>query len=187
MQARTASLGLLDETWCIVLSALTITFVLTLSCYSNYHSSEIPFQLRWQFSPLGLLQHIDPESLKAQCLPTFHGRFAWTWDYAIVFLKTCLLEAPFYYFALRSLGKVHVLACLLLGNLMTHPLVFFVFPLLIKNFMVSLLGSEFFAASAEFIFVTLWVSQWSTRLKPWVSGLLVVAANLFSWEVGMFI
>src|SRR5205085_98388 len=77
--------------------------------------------------------------------------FAWL----MVFGLTCLLEAPFYLTALRGTGHGwgKRLIALLLPNLATHPLVYFVIPWVVSRFegphIVTLTVGEIFAPLAE--------------------------------------
>src|SRR5580704_15150772 len=58
--------------------------------------------------------------------------------YLLIFLITCLLEAPFYFWCLtgRSLGSK--ISATVLLNLATHPVVYFAFPRL-----VAMAGGKF--------------------------------------------
>ncbi len=93
--------------------------------------------------------------------------------YLFFFAMTCLFEWPWY----RKPARVMVL------NLLTHPLVVWVGPLLIRklggSYGVYLLAAEGFAPAVE---------AWALHRIFGVSGarsvLLAWGANLFSWLVG---
>ena len=161
--------------------------ILTISFLSGFHLVEVPFELRWQFSPIGLLQPLRQAYWNLKSQASFEWAFSWNWDYADVFLKTCVLEAPFYYFALRPIKLDRILATILLANFITHPVVFFIFPALFENYYHSLVGSELYANLAEIALVTFWFRASSNRNTFYYRAALISLANIFSWQVGSFL
>lgn len=130
---------------------------------------------------------LRPEILSAQCdwylqvpagVTAFHPL-----AYLRTFALTCLLEAPFYFYLLRQERWASRLLALLSGNLLTHPIVYFLLPYLFaragQTFAVYLTVAETFAAVAEMIWIHL---LWRTgRVRTCV---LILSANLFSWWIG---
>lgn len=165
--------------------------VVLLSFFSGFHSSPVPADLAWHFSPLGLLaalrEGLKPEYRELKSGSYFSGQLGWTPDYLLVFAKTCALEAPFYYAALRRQPLIRFLAALMALNFATHPLVFFFIPSLFSRYLTSALVSEFFAAFAEMALVWLLLSKWESRSSAWSGALWILTANLFSWELGMYV
>lgn len=173
-------------------SFFTIVFVLSLviviSIFSSFEKAEIPWELSWHVSPLGLLFSKLPQDLLTLGSKSFFvGELGYYFDYFFIFLKTCLLEFPFYRIALKSKRFSVVLSNLFIANFLTHPFVFFAFPATFDRYLPSLLYSELYAAAAEMIFIT-WISR--SKTKPWASvqsALWILIANLFSWQVGVFL
>lgn len=171
------------------IALFTLFFVLLLSLFSGYQAAEVPVAIRYQFSPLGLLLGFDRHYFEFESLSGFNGVLSFTFDYFFTFLKTCLLEAPFYYFVFRKRGFNTFLGVLFGANLLTHPFVFFVFPWLFKQYIAGLLYSEIFAPSIEVVVVLMVLGL--CRNKEGVPSLskcalAIVLANLFSWQVGVF-
>jgi hypothetical protein len=165
-----------------------VTFsVLTLSLFSGFKSFPVPFDLAWQFSPIGLIQGIKPENLDLDTGSYFSGHFGYTLDYFFVFFKTCLAESPFYYFCFRRLPFTKFLSYLLLANFLTHPIVFFVIPLLFSKYITAALVGEAFAPLVEMTFAFVVLSKTQTKTTASLGAVVILLANLFSWEVGMFI
>lgn len=167
---------------------LILSLVILISAYSSYEKSEIPWDLSWHVSPLGLLFSRTPhELLTLESKSFFLGKLGFYFDYLFVFLKTCFLEFPFYWFALKSKRFLMILSYLFIANFLTHPIVFFAFPSAFNLYLPSLLCSELYAAAAEMIFIG-WVCR--SKTKPWTSvqsGFWILIANLFSWQVGVFL
>jgi hypothetical protein len=163
--------------------------VLFLSFFSGFKSFPIPADLAWQFSPLGLLHGVTPENMDLDSQGFFTGHFSYSFDYLIVFLKTCLLESPFYFFCFRRESFPRRLSYLLFANLLTHPLIFFFFPTLFDKYITAALVSEAFAPAVEMAFVVsiLMMTKKESGPKLAVSALVILLANLFSWEVGMYL
>jgi hypothetical protein len=161
--------------------------VLTLSLFSGFKSFPVPFDLAWQFSPIGFLQGIKPENADLATGSYFSGHFGYTLDYFFVFFKTCLAESPFYYFCFRKLPFSRFLAYLLLANFLTHPIVFFVIPAFFSKYVTAALVGEAFAPTIEAIFAFVVLVKTETKTTASTGALVIVLANLFSWEVGMFI
>jgi len=106
------------------------------------------------------------------------------WPY--IFVLTCLLELPVYLWLLRRAIKPAggLLVCLAL-NLLTHPLVWFVFPALLENQVHYVLVAEAFAVIVEGLALVA-LARWRRwEGFPWLS-LVGVAflANAFSATVG---
>lgn len=166
--------------------------VLTISILSGFQSTPVPFELAWQFSPIGFLMSALKGGLPAEYLelPTanyFRGPSGLNLDYATVFFKTCLLEAPFYAWCLRRESFLKTVQLILSANFLTHPIVFFVFPLLFSHYVPAALSAEVFAAGAEMLFIGLWMKSSYGARAGWSSAFIILLANLFSWEVGMFV
>jgi hypothetical protein len=172
--------------------ALLTGTILTISILSGFQSSPVPYDLAWQFSPIGFLQSWMKGGLPAEYLelPTanyFRGPSGLSLDYATVFFKTCFLESPFYFWCFRSKNFFRSLQILLTANFLTHPLIFFVFPLLFSRYVPAALWAELFAATVEMLFIGYLVSRARGLKAGTIAGLIIVLANLFSWEVGMFV
>jgi hypothetical protein len=162
--------------------------VLLLSFFSGFKSFPIPADLAWQFSPLGLLHGVSPENMDLDSQGFFSGHFAFSFDYLIVFLKTCLLESPFYFYCFRKESFPRRLSYLLFANFLTHPLVFFFIPTLFDKYIHAALVSEAFAPLVEMAFVvSVLMMKREKRSVLVTSALVILMANLFSWEVGMYL
>ncbi len=166
--------------------------VLTISVLSGFQSTPVPFELAWQFSPIGFLMSALKQGLPAEYwdIPTanyFRGPSGWSLDYATVFLKTCVLESPFYFWCLKDRNLFHRAQILLTANFLTHPVVFFVFPLLFSHYVPAALWAELFAASVEMLFVGSIVTKAHGYRSGTCAALVILLANLFSWEAGMFL
>jgi hypothetical protein len=168
-------------------SALTLAWIV--SCLSGFHGEPVPFELAWKLSPIGLLLGIDPELARMGSVSSFAGAWGITPDYFVVFLKTCLLEAPFYLWVFRGRGLALGVMALVVANLLTHPAVYFVFPSMFARFLAAVLSAEVFAPSVEAAFVVvLLLRTEGPRPHPlWNPAALIVLANLFSWQMGAFV
>jgi hypothetical protein len=172
--------------WCLIFG--TGFLVLFLSFFSGFKSFPIPRDLAWQFSPLGLLHGVSAENRDLDSQGFFSGHFAFSFDYLIVFLKTCLLESPFYFYCFRREGFSRRLAYLLFSNFLTHPLVFFFIPTLFDKYITAALVSEAFAPAVEMTFVvSVLMAKKAPLRKLAFSAFVILCANLFSWEVGMYL
>ncbi len=172
----------------VILAALVLATMI--SMMSGYRTVTVPFDLAWQFSPLGLLQGVKPENLALESQSYFQGTLGPTRDYLWVFLKTCACELPFYWLCFRPWKASAVLAALFGANLATHPLVFFVIPRFFGNYLPAALFSEAYAGFGEMAIAWLLLSARGARRpkkEAWPAVLWILAANLFSWEVGMFL
>lgn len=136
------------------------------------------------FTPLGLLFRFDPRSLSYENACAFGWTFGPFFGYFKVFLTTCLLELPFYFWIFRTAPWPARLSSLTLANLCTHPLVFFAFPCLFRFYLTGALASEAFAIGTEGLLVALWASRMGLAPGPAVGA--AVLANLFSWQVGIY-
>jgi hypothetical protein len=166
----------------------TTLCVLLLSFFSGFKSFPVPADLAWQFSPIGLLNGVRPEYLALDSHGFFLGHFAWSLDYLIVFFKTCLLESPFYFYCFRGEKFTRGLSYLLTANFLTHPLIFFFVPTLFDKYITAALVSEAFAPAVEMAFVvSILMAKKVSRGKLALSALIILLANLFSWEAGMYL
>jgi hypothetical protein len=171
----------------VLFAMLAVTL---LSFFSGFRSFPVPIELAWQFSPIGFLQGIEPSSWDFASVGYFSGKPGLTPDYAIVFLKTCLCEFPLYWLCFRGFRFSSVLAICCAANLATHPFVFFLIPKLFDRYVSAALFSEAFAPSVEMIiayFVLVRSKTCRTRTEAARRSLWILAANLYSWELGMFI
>ena len=112
-------------------------------------------------------------------------------SYLKIFTGNLLLELPFYFLALyRFLSWKKILAVLLLGNLLTHPLAYFGLPYLMSELSVSygimLAYAEVMAVLVEIIFCNWIVRQANQKLSYYSLGLILLA-NLFSWNFGVYL
>jgi hypothetical protein len=141
--------------------------------------------------PITLLQYwFKPEAVSVQCewalrayvQPT-HSTFI---GYLKVFFETNALEAPFYFCLLRRKTVQKRLVYLFSANLLTHPAVYFLFPILFSKmnqaYGTFLTSSEVFALGAETLFVYFLAKTRFPSTAFWI-----VSANLFSWWVGIFL
>lgn len=164
--------------------------ILALSIFSGYTAARVPTRFLFPYTPIGLLFRFDPQYLDYTSSCAFSGRFDLTFDYLKVFLTTCFLESPFYFTVLRSTPWRARLGVLILANACTHPAVFFLFPCLLRNFLIAILSSEAFALSSE-IMIVLWIGSGNLkkgrpRMHPVLAAFAIVMANLFSWQVGIY-
>jgi hypothetical protein len=107
-------------------------------------------------------------------------------EYALVYFFTCLIEFPFYWLGLRNrCGLVKIAWVTLVLNLATHPLIYFLFPLLVFRLhggsYQSLLASEVFAPVVEAMLL-----YGITRLNVITVVASSVVANLCSWWIGAY-
>jgi hypothetical protein len=108
--------------------------------------------------------------------------------YLLVFLLTCLLESPFYFFLLKSYKPFYrqPLLALFIANLSTHPMVCFGIPALVAHYGgsygVSNSIGEVFAPTLEALL--LW-RVWKVPAAQAIAGAIV--ANVFSWWVGVYL
>lgn len=141
--------------------------------------------------PLTLLQFwFKPEVLSVQCewalraqvLPT-HSTFV---EYLKTYFATNALEAPFYFWLLRRKTLQKRIVYLCSANLLTHPAVYFLFPFVFskigQDYGFFLTVAELFAFGAETLFV-----YFRTKTDFLPTAFWIVAANLFSWWVGIFL
>lgn len=105
--------------------------------------------------------------------------------YPLIFLLNCLMETPSYWLAGRAQGRSprQTVLQILVVNLTTHPLVYYVFPYtawLAGATLLTLVAlSEAFAFTVE---AALLRGVWR---YPWRLAILAsTAANLTSWQLG---
>lgn len=171
---------------------IALALPLCLSCFSGYRHSALPRDILWDITPLGLLTGIRPEFFTYGTSCDFEGKFSFALDYLWMFLKTVGLELPFYGLALRAFYQRdrrtaflrHGTTVALVGNLLTHPFIFFFAQCLVSSFLVFLFGAECFAASVETGLVAWVLSKEGKSVRP--SGWIILG-NLFSWQVGPFV
>ncbi|MDR3608670.1 MAG: hypothetical protein P4M08_15005 [Oligoflexia bacterium] len=167
-----------------------LALVALVSMFSGFHSFPVPIDLAWQFSPLGLMQKIQASSWELESVRYFSGTLGFTPDYAWVFLKTCLCEFPLYWLCFRRFRFSSVVAICVAANAATHPLVFFVIPRFFEKYLTSALFSEAFAPLVEML-IAVFVLLRSRACRTWREAMLrslwILAANLYSWELGMFL
>jgi hypothetical protein len=172
----------------IILIFTVLGAALLISVYSGYQKTEVPLDIAWSVSPLGLIfSHLPVEILQLEIHSFFQGRLGAFFDYFQTFLITCSLEAPFYYLALDQRNPLAFLAIVLSANFLTHPIIFFAFPAAFQHYMPSLITSEFFAASIEMLFIGY---IWARRGDPHTgvrASFFILVANLFSWQIGVFL
>jgi hypothetical protein len=171
-----------------LLCLFLLSSVLVLSFFSGFKSYPVPFELAWQFSPIGVFHGVKAEYLSIESVSSFSGTFGFTWDYLIYFIKTCCFECPFYFFVFKKFSLGANLKILVLFNMVTHPAVFFLIPRFFNTYFISAMASEVFAASVEIVLAYLLLkrSYYSNGYSAFGSFLIFVA-NLTSWEVGMFV
>ncbi len=107
-------------------------------------------------------------------------------QYIFVFLSTCLLELLFYFWVLKKYSYLSRLLGLGIANLATHPIVYFLLPWLFSKQAIEwkyyLLTAEIFAPIAEAIILSVFFKiGWGRSI------LLMLAANLFSWGLGVYL
>lgn len=164
----------------ILLISLGLAVALLISLASGFVSFKVEPELAWQFSPLGMLGGVREEYLDIESVSYFGGTLGWTFDYLGIFLKTCVLEAPFYAMAFATRPMRRVLVALVLMNLATHPIVFFVIPRFFDTYLHAALFSEAFAPLVEMAIAVGLLRKLSPA--PWI-----LLANLFSWQIGMYL
>jgi hypothetical protein len=93
-------------------------------------------------------------------------------DWPTAFLFTETIEIPIYAFALR--GRLGVAFG---ASAITHPIVWFVIPVLVPSYMMMVVVAETFAVLAE----ALWLRRWGlSRALEWS-----FAANMASFGLGL--
>jgi hypothetical protein len=108
-------------------------------------------------------------------------------EYLPYFLKTFILELPLYALILKSQQSfVKNLTANTLLNLATHPVIFILFPMVLPrlgdfNYLNYLVAAEIFAPIVEALLL---IKVFKIKLGwAFVSA---IAANLFSWSVGVY-
>ena len=134
-----------------------------------------------------MFQGFRPEYAALPSGSYFAGHWSWTFSYAKTFAKTCLCEAPFYFWCFRRERFERALSWLLFANFSTHPIVFFVIPLLFSTYLHAAIAAEAYAAGAEMLLVGIVLARPRGRREGAIAALVILAANLFSWEFGMYI
>lgn len=146
------------------------TCLAPISVFSYVFGLNMPFECAFGLSSLDLAPTIDPGF------------------YVLVFLLTCLLEAPTY-FALFVHSKKKLksmLSAVFSLNLATHPIVVFVIPIwfeyLHKDYGTTLFFSEIFAIAVEaYLLIYIW------KISKAKSFFASIIANLFSWWLGVYL
>ena len=98
----------------------------------------------------------------------------------------CVEYRYFAFVKFQKLTLIQILKQVLVLNLATHPIVFFVFPYFLEktgsDIFTYIWTAEFFAFAIEAMILKLYY-RYSWRSAVWASGL----ANLFSWSVGIWL
>ena len=108
-------------------------------------------------------------------------------EYLPYFLKTFILELPIYAIILKSQQSfVKTLTANTLLNLVTHPFIFILLPMLLVksdsiNYLNYLTIAEIFAPTVEALIL---FKVFKLPLKKAIVS--AVLANLFSWSVGVY-
>lgn len=108
-------------------------------------------------------------------------------EYLPYFLKTFILEFPIYALILKSQQDLaKTLAANTILNVATHPFIFILLPLLLNrieniNYLHYLVVAEIFAPTVEILLLKL-----IFKIKPAHALIAGLAANLFSWSVGVY-
>jgi hypothetical protein len=106
--------------------------------------------------------------------------------YLKVFLITNILESPFYFWVLQKYSWKQKILTLLCANLLTHPFVYFVFPMIFARMNLSyasyLTTAEAFAFIVEILFVCRVLK--TDKLK---TSTALFLANIFSWWIGLLL
>ena len=107
-------------------------------------------------------------------------------EYLPFFLKTFVLELPIYFLFLRTLKNVPVILKMnTVLNLATHPVVFFIIPLILTQlnatYLHYLVVAEIFAPLVEAL-----VLFKVYKISLGRAVLAALCANLFSWSVGIY-
>lgn len=132
----------------------------------------------------------DVENLLCQIVldqPVSSFRISFS-TYIRMFGMTNVLEWPFYALFLKQMRVSYIksLAIVFVLNLMTHPLICFVFPLLGQRLGVTygqyILFSEAFAPLVEGMILAVYLRQPFAKCF-WVA----FTCNLISWNVGVFL
>ena len=131
----------------------------------------------------------DPGPLSFECYNTLRslaGRInIGGVEYFKLFVSTVALEAVFYVFGFfvftRKLEWSKILSAILLGNVLTHPVVCLVLPKILASMPYGyyLLIAEVFAPVVEAIVLRRFGLSWTASL------LTSFAANLFSWNFAL--
>jgi hypothetical protein len=107
-------------------------------------------------------------------------------SYLMVYGLTCLIEMPIYFLVLRDRSIWERTRILILANLATHPVIYFLFPLVLSYLQINVQGclliSEAFAPLTEGLL--LW-RIWGVPPKSAFFAMLL--ANMLSWIVGSFL
>ncbi len=100
-------------------------------------------------------------------------------DWFTAFILTLLVELPVLLFLLGDYGFLRVLVCGFLLNVVSHPLLWFVFPLFLSG-SYSVFCGELLVVFVEYVLLVLFF-----RCEPRVRLLLSsLAVNLLSFFVG---
>ena len=113
-----------------------------------------------------------------------HGQAGWHFWF-MGFALTVVLEAPWILAGLAASesNRTRRVLALLFANLLTHPLVWYLFPSMPLSRNLSLAASELWAYAGEWIFYATFVERLTVRRAAWLS----LAANGTSFFVGRLI
>lgn len=128
-----------------------------------------------------LFSYFDPSD---PCLPSYAEIHLWPAPqlatYLLFFAATVAIEAPFYFWLLRRQTFLRSLAWILAINVMTHPLVVYVWPRVCESHFIryreAMLLGELLVPLAEGL--VLWKL---IPLAPRGAFLTAFVANFFSW------
>ncbi len=113
--------------------------------------------------------------------------FSWNFSldvYATFLVLTLLFETPvYYYFIKKKFSLLKILRISLVLNLLTHPIIFLLFPQIADQRGITY--GWYVLAAEIFAFVIEWVALNKIFKFPFLQSMKVaLAANIFSWLVG---
>jgi len=101
-------------------------------------------------------------------------------EFLAAFLLTNVLEIPIAYFFLRKTEKAEkIIVAIMLLNVVTLPLVWFLFPSLIREYLAALISSELVIFLIEAV---AYAKIFTNSKRAWKIALIV---NLASFLVGL--
>lgn len=119
-----------------------------------------------------------------RCATFLHGIYYWAppsfSQYLSLFALTCLFELPIYFLALKRLGKLKAILLILGVNLLTHPAVVYLSPLIGTKYFVEyrnlVLIAEILVPLIEALAIIVFM-----RNKKALAFTAAITANIFSW------
>ncbi len=134
------------------------------------------------------LRHSGVQTLCTDILQrfAFAGHYSLA-TYLVYFAVTYALELPAYWFFLRNdFSFLKIARLTLVVNILTHPIVFWIFPRIALmqqwNTLTYLLAAEFFAFAVEAA-ALVWL--YNVKAPQAIAGALI--ANIVSWQLGLMI